>query len=127
MRRAAVSLVVRDDDRILCVWNRRYGGWSLPGGRVEDGETPEMAQARELREETGCLTVLRTFLFEGPHGMEHVDPSRAGWVVVYHVTIDGEPREMELSCPVAWFTRDEFLLWSPFAAFYKKVFADLDT
>ena len=29
------------------------GEWSLPGGRVEPGETPEGAVVRELREETG--------------------------------------------------------------------------
>jgi mutator protein MutT len=29
------------------------GRWSLPGGRVEPGETPEQAVVREVREETG--------------------------------------------------------------------------
>src|SRR5208337_2707287 len=57
MNRAAVSYVERSDGRILCVWNSRYGGWTLPGGKVEEGETVEAAQARELYD------VFRSHLF----------------------------------------------------------------
>ena len=52
--------VIRDETgRLLLVQRGREPGagrWSLPGGRVEPGETPAAAAAREVAEETG-LTV----------------------------------------------------------------------
>jgi 8-oxo-dGTP diphosphatase len=59
MRRpeVAVGLVARDRaGRLLLVLRANppaQGAWSLPGGRVEAGETMAAAAARELREETG--------------------------------------------------------------------------
>jgi 8-oxo-dGTP diphosphatase len=53
----AVGLVARDRGGRLLLVERANppakGRWSLPGGRVEGGETIAAAAARELREETG--------------------------------------------------------------------------
>lgn len=121
--RAAVSLIERaEDGRLLCVWNRRYGGWALPGGKVEAGESAEDAQARELREETSLETIERVLVFEGEHGLK-VEGSRGSRVSLFRVLYYiGEPREMEIGCPVAWLTREEFLERSPFRDFYGRVF-----
>src|SRR3954447_9715132 len=52
-----VGAVVRDDAERLLLIRRGHepsrGLWSLPGGRVEPGETLEQAVVREVREETG--------------------------------------------------------------------------
>lgn len=52
----AVGAVCVRDGRLLLVQRRRApgaGSWAVPGGRVEAGETPAAAAARELEEETG--------------------------------------------------------------------------
>ena len=122
MKAAAVAYIERSDGRLLCVWNQRYGGWSMPGGMVEEGETVEHALTRELREETGCDLLSAVPIYDGPHG-NNTDPSRASHVHLFRVRKLGDPQEMELGCPVTWLTREQFLKWSPFAEFYAKVFS----
>lgn len=120
-KEAAVSMVERPDGKLLCVWNRRYSGWSLPGGMVEEGETPEDAQQRELKEETDLLTTNRTKVFEGEHGLP-AQEERANCVHVFQVTASGLAKEMEIGCPITWLTPEEFIATSPFGYFYKQVF-----
>lgn len=39
--------------RVLMVFDRSRQCWELPGGRIEAGESPRLAAARELSEESG--------------------------------------------------------------------------
>lgn len=60
-----VGAVVVRDDRLLLIRRARAPGrglWSLPGGRVERGETLAEAVVRELHEETGIDGVCGTLI-----------------------------------------------------------------
>jgi 8-oxo-dGTP diphosphatase len=54
-----VAAVIQRSDRRLLIGQRRRSDtsplkWEFPGGKVEKGETPELALARELKEELGA-------------------------------------------------------------------------
>jgi 8-oxo-dGTP diphosphatase len=72
-RALVVGAAVVRDGRLLAA--RRTapvataGRWELPGGKVDAGETPDQALAREIREELGCeVTVDRWLPGDQPIG-----------------------------------------------------------
>ncbi len=57
--RVVVAAIIERRDRRLLIGQRRRSDtsplkWEFPGGKVREGETPEAALARELREELGA-------------------------------------------------------------------------
>lgn len=124
-RIAVVALVVNDENKVLVVWNKRYGKWGLPGGKLEEGETIGEALRREVLEETGRRPKKWWWLYKGLHG-ESVESDRATFVYVFRAILDGVPVEAEPGCPVTWFTHDEFIRWGLAPAFYAEVFKALE-
>lgn len=57
MARPVAGTAVIRDGRVLLMWRHRHvtdtWGWEIPSGRIEEGERPEDAAAREAEEETG--------------------------------------------------------------------------
>lgn len=49
-----VAAIIKENDKIF-VTQRGYGefagGWEFPGGKIEEGETPQEALVREIKEE----------------------------------------------------------------------------
>ena len=64
-RRGRILLARRTDGRDLA------GAWEFPGGKVEPGESPEAALARELEEELGIRIGASTPLIRVPQAYPH--------------------------------------------------------
>ncbi|MFE3601336.1 NUDIX domain-containing protein [Streptomyces sp. NPDC059142] len=69
-----VTGIVIEDDRILLLDQDTDGprSYSLPGGKVEDGETLEQALIREMREETGVDVEVGRLLYLCDNVAAHV-------------------------------------------------------
>jgi 8-oxo-dGTP diphosphatase len=101
----AVGAIIVDDDALLLVRRGRppgVGRWSVPGGRVERGETLAHAVVREVLEETGVECVCGELI---------------GWVerfgVDHHfVILDFAAIPLSMEDPVAGDDADE-VRWVP--------------
>ncbi len=72
--------IIIQDDKMLAFYrrkqNRETGNWieyfSIPGGEIDEGETPEQAVIRELKEEMGVtIEPIRLVAHDGSNGFEH--------------------------------------------------------
>jgi 8-oxo-dGTP diphosphatase len=68
--RAAGGVLVRADGQVALIHRPKYDDWSLPKGKLEQGEEWEEAAVREVWEETG----IRVALGEELSSVEYTDP-----------------------------------------------------
>ena len=65
-----VAAIIRNGDKILAT-QRGYGeykdGWEFPGGKIEEGETPQEALVREIREELEADIIVGNHLVTVEH------------------------------------------------------------
>ena len=107
----ACALVVDDEGRILLVRRAtevENGKWDLPGGYLEEGEHPEDAVVREVREETG-LEIEVGELYGVWMDWYGDAPDAASTMNLYWLAraVGGEPSAADDVDALAWFAPDE--------------------
>jgi 8-oxo-dGTP diphosphatase len=109
----AAAIIVREG-KVLAAQRAHgmEGGWELPGGKLEPGETAEEACRREIREELGMeLGVLWPFTSVS-HSYPEFDIDME--VFCAPVSADAEPQMLDHKA-LTWLGRDELLTveWLP--------------
>jgi 8-oxo-dGTP diphosphatase len=108
-----VGAIVVNGGRILLIRRGQgpaVGEWSVPGGRVEPGETLCEAVLRELREETGLDGACDRFV----GWVERIGADHHFVILDFAVTVlPGAPRPGDDAVDVTWVPVDDVGAWPP--------------
>jgi ADP-ribose pyrophosphatase YjhB (NUDIX family) len=103
-----VRAAVFRDEKLLLVQERADGGWTMPGGWADVGDTPSKAAEREAWEEAGFHVKARKVV--GVYDANRVKPIEifhAFKIVFLCDIVDGEARPSNETSGVDFFGQDE--------------------
>jgi 8-oxo-dGTP pyrophosphatase MutT (NUDIX family) len=104
----AAGTVITDPERgVLLLWRHRFAtdswGWEIPAGRIDPGETPAEAAAREAYEETGWRPgpVTELFTYNPQNGVSDTIFNVFTAIGAVHI---GDPTDASESERIEWLT-----------------------
>ncbi|MBO7385787.1 MAG: (deoxy)nucleoside triphosphate pyrophosphohydrolase, partial [Clostridia bacterium] len=111
MTEVVAALIWQDDRFLICrrpIRKARGGLWEFVGGKVEKGETPEQALARECREELDIELDVGSLYMD----VVHEYPDITVHLSLYSARIvSGTPKLMEHEA-LAWITPGEIAMYA---------------
>lgn len=112
-KRAVTVFITNEDGEVLLMKRgegveHNRGKWEKPGGKLEEGETPEDAIKREVREEIGVEVELKGILHRGSHTVAENNVTYCDTVFAGSISM-GTPQVMEprKCAALGWFSKNQ--------------------
>jgi mutator protein MutT len=114
-----VGIIKNSDEQVLLIKRNEpelfeaHGKWELPGGKIEYGESPQDALAREIKEETGFKVQVNNLLpqpfvwnWEYPDHLQHTILFGFSCTLKNNDSVIKKPQDHHVSA-IRWFTFEE--------------------
>jgi ADP-ribose pyrophosphatase YjhB (NUDIX family) len=98
------AIIKNPDGKILMIYNAKFNHWNFPGGKMEGGESPPDAVAREIKEEVNLSLENIALLLTTDVYFKRSDETCRG----YFFAADADLADLKLNEPDK-VTRAEFL------------------